>query len=52
MKYESKCLNGNLSSTAGDNNVQLIDRGSLSRLLTQSTNYLDYNVVKYALKIE
>ena len=32
--------------------MQIIDRSFLSRHPTQSTNHLDYNVVKYSLKIE
>ena len=53
MKYEGTCLRGKLPHTAGDNNLQMIDRSFLSRVPTQSTNHLDLNVeTEYSLKMK
>ena len=52
IKYEGTCLRGKLPHTAGDNNLQMIDRSFLFRLPTQSTNHLDLNMEKYSLKMK
>ena len=49
IKYEGTCLRGKRPNTAGENNLQMIDRSFLSRLPTQSTSYLDFNREKYFL---
>ena len=52
VKYEGTCKRGKLPHTAGDNNLQMIDRSFLSRLPTQPTNHLDLNMEKYSLKMK
>ena len=52
IKYEGTCLRGKLPDTAGDNNLEMIGRSFLSRLPSQSTNYLDLNMEKYSLKMK
>ena len=52
IKYEGMCLRGKLPHTAGDNNLEMIDRTFLFRLPTQSTNHLDLDIEKYSLKIK
>ena len=50
MRYKGTCLKENLPDTAGDNNVQMIDRSFLSWLPNQSTNSLDINMEKIYIK--
>ena len=52
IKYEGTCLKRKFPDTAGDNNLQMIDRNLLSRLPTQATNHLDLNMEKYLLEMK
>ena len=53
IKQEGTCLRrGKFPDTAGDNNLQMIDRSFLSRLPTQSTNNLDLSMENYPLKMK